>query len=157
MNSLILSTGSNLGDKAEFLNLAKNKLEEKFQLVEESRIYESAAVDYLNQPDFLNQVLHFQTELTSPEEVLSLTMGIEKTLGRKRDIDKGPRTVDIDILFWNQETISLPHLEVPHPRLFSRSFIVQPLFELKVSEKLKESFNFPDKFDNTCWVFSDKD
>lgn len=155
MNNLIVSTGSNIGERYLFLKEAKSLLAENFSLIEESQIYESSAVDYLNQPDFLNQVLHFQTSEENPLEVLKVTMKVEKELGRKRDIDKGPRTLDIDLLFWNLEELNLPDLQIPHPRQFQRSFIIKPLLELSYSSQLIKKFDFPQEFDNTCWVFSE--
>lgn len=155
MNDLILSTGSNIGERVEFLEKAKNLLSKSFQLIESSRIYESPAVDYLNQPNFLNQVLHLKSSIENPSDVLKMTLEIENELGRKREIDKGPRTLDIDILFWNLDSIDLPNLQVPHPRMFQRSFIAHPLFELKISKKLQEKFPFPSVFDNSCWVLGE--
>ena len=130
--SLVISTGSNLGNRESNLLAAKSELSDIFKLIEESPIYESPAVDYLNQPDFLNQILAFEIPEQKPEEVIESILKLELSLGRKREIDKGPRTIDIDILFWDQETIDLPQLQVPHPRLFERSFIVLPLKELQV-------------------------
>lgn len=153
-NNLILSTGSNLNNREELLHNVKNTLANTFLLVEESQIYESKAVDYLNQPDFLNQVLHFTTNFKSPGEVLEETLKIEKLFGRERKIDKGPRTIDIDILFWNLEIIERPNLQIPHPRLFQRSFIVTPLKELKYSYQIQTKFLLPNKFDSDCWIFS---
>jgi len=153
-NNLILSTGSNLNNREELLHNVKNTLANTFLLVEESQIYESKAVDYLNQPDFLNQVLHFTTNFKSPVEVLEETLKIEKLFGRERKIDKGPRTIDIDILFWNLEIIERPNLQIPHPRLFQRSFIVTPLKELKYSYQIQTKFLLPNKFDSDCWIFS---
>lgn len=152
--SLIISTGSNIGDRVDNLLLAKQELSKTFQLLESSQIYESPAVDYLNQPDFLNQVLSFELPKLSPEETIELTLNIEKNLGRKRHIDKGPRTIDIDILFWATNKIDLDQLTVPHPRLFERSFIVLPLKELKVFETLRNHYNFPEQFSNTASPFS---
>lgn len=151
--SLIISTGSNIGERKKYLQLAKEKLQENYELIEESNVYESPAVDYLNQPDFLNQVLCFELPVENPQNVLSNLLRIEKDMGRKRDIDKGPRTLDLDILFWGLEHIKEPHLAIPHPRLFQRSFIVKPLQELTVFSQLKKHFSFPNKFDNSCWVF----
>lgn len=151
--SFILSTGSNLGDRAGHLKLAKELLANQFDLLEESRIYESPAVDYLNQPDFLNQVLLFKMSPDSPRQVLNKILSIEKDLGRVRNIDKGPRTVDIDILFWGDTIINEENLDIPHPRLFERSFIVEPLKELSVFDALSNRFKFPEKFDNECWVY----
>ncbi len=151
---IIFSTGSNLGDRVGNLKKAKDFLKSEFSFLEESRIYESPAVDYLNQPDFLNQVLAFEMPQIKPHEVLDRIMEIEASLGRTREIDKGPRTVDIDLLFWGNETISSENLDVPHPRLFERSFIVEPLKELKIYKELESCFHFTDKFDNECWVFN---
>ena len=151
--SLIISTGSNIGERESHLKEAKNILAEKFNLLEESRVYESSAVDYLNQPDFLNQVLSFEIPSANPHEVLNFLLKTEKELGRRRDIDKGPRTIDLDLLFWGKDTINSENLDVPHPRLFERSFIVQPLMELSAFTDLNKSFNFPEKFDNSCWLF----
>lgn len=151
--SLIISTGSNLKDRVFFIHKAKELLCEQFKLIEESNIYESPAVDYLNQPDFLNQVLHFELPTISPSETLTIINNIEADCGRERFIDKGPRTLDIDILFWSTQTINEPNLTIPHPRQFQRSFIICPLMELKVFDSLKTQFKFSDKFDNKCWVF----
>ena len=148
--SLILSTGSNLGDKQQFLEEAKRELSQHFELVAASRLYASAAVDYENQPDFLNQVLEFKVPDLNPQEVLSICLNIEKTKGRKRDINKGPRTLDIDILFWDTQKINDEGLFIPHPRLFERSFIVEPLSELPYFAVLKKFFNFPKSFSNSC-------
>ena len=149
--SLVISTGSNLGNRESNLLAAKSELSDIFKLIEESPIYESPAVDYLNQPDFLNQILAFEIPEQKPEEVIESILKLELSLGRKREIDKGPRTIDIDILFWDQETIDLPQLQVPHPRLFERSFIVLPLKELQVFDYLSKAFNFPDLFPNQAW------
>lgn len=150
---LILSTGSNLGNRTGHLLKAKDKLSEFLNLLEESRVYESPAVDYLNQPDFLNQVLLFEKPSLSPSETITKILSLEKELGRVRDINKGPRTVDIDILFWGHDKIDSEALQVPHPRLFERSFIVEPLRELSVFAALSNVFKFQEKFDNECWVY----
>ncbi len=149
--ALIVSTGSNLGQREAHLSKAKEALLEHYNLLEESRIYESPAVDYTSQPDFLNQVLAFETPEIGPEEVIQNILSIEKYLGRVRNIDKGPRSVDIDILFWDNQIINTENLEVPHPRLFDRSFIVLPLKELKIYSSLTKTFNFPTDFDNEAW------
>jgi 2-amino-4-hydroxy-6-hydroxymethyldihydropteridine diphosphokinase len=149
--NLVISTGSNLGNRQEHLNLAKEELQKFLNLVDESRIYESPAVDYLQQPDFLNQILVFEIPELAPEGLLQKILILEKKLGRERLIDKGPRTVDIDILFWGIHKIDLPQLTIPHPRLFQRSFIVLPLKELKIFEFLSREFLFPEEFENRAW------
>lgn len=154
MIDLILSTGTNLGDRRSYLNLAKEDLSQNFSLIEESPIFESPAVDYEQQPDFLNQVLHFEVpEELSAIEVLKITASLEQKHGRKRDIDKGPRTLDIDILFYGLETINTSELQIPHPRQFHRSFIVSPLRSLKIYQQLASVYDFPEKFDNRCWLY----
>ena len=152
--SLILSTGSNLGDRELHLNKAKELLSKNFSFIAASNIYQSPAVDYLNQPDFLNQVLEFELPTNYTEhEVLNLILEIEKELGRVRDIPKGPRTLDIDILFWGLINIDSENLIVPHPRLFDRSFIVYPLMELPFASTLKSNFKFSNKFKNTAEIY----
>lgn len=152
--ALIVSTGSNLGDRKLYLSQAKEKLSQQFVLEYESRIYESPAVDYLKQPDFLNQVLQFRLPNLPPEESLKICFEIEQTLGRQREIDKGPRTLDIDLLFWNTQKIETKNLIIPHPRLFERSFIVEPLKELPFFDTLKNFYDFPKSFSNHCHAIS---
>ncbi len=148
--SLILSTGTNLGDRLKNLEIAKHQLSLRFELIEESRVYSSEAVDYLDQPDFLNQILVFKTPQSSPLETIETILELEAQLGRKREIARGPRNIDIDILFWNLETIDLPQLQVPHPRLFERSFIVLPLKETRAFKALDKKYEFPLAFSNSA-------
>ena len=146
--SLFIAIGTNLGDRSYNLEVTRKILSSAFDLIDESRIYESPAVDYLNQPDFLNQVLEFQIPMMKPIEVLNFCLAIEALLGRERDIPKGPRTIDIDILFWNHSSYSNQQLTLPHPRLFQRSFVVLPLSELKGFTKLQKHYQFTFSFDN---------
>ncbi len=148
--SLFIATGSNLGDRKKQLETAKIKLLSHFKLIAESRIYESPAVDYLNQPDFYNQVLEFQLPQISPTETIEILLHLEKEIGRMRDIPKGPRVIDLDILFWENQSIKLENLTIPHPRLFERSFVVLPLSELPGFKNLKTHFNFSFDFDNSA-------
>ncbi len=94
-----------------------------------SRIYETEPVDYLDQAWFLNQVVEAETTLF-PLQLLSRTGRIERELGRKRTVKKGPRTIDIDILFYAAAVIVTPRLEIPHPRITERRFVLAPLAEL---------------------------
>ena len=129
--SLIIATGTNLGDKLNNLHKALHFLQKHFILIKKSQIYCSEAVDYLDQPDFFNQVLEFEIpSQLSPLEILKICSQIEKEMGRKRDIPKGPRVIDIDILFFQLESFHSQNLQIPHPRLFERSFVVRPLIEL---------------------------
>ncbi len=148
--SLFIATGSNLGDKLLHLKEARDILSTHFKFIAESRIYESPAVDYLNQPNFYNQVLEFKVPDELPQNVIKKLLEIENLMGRNRIIPKGPRVIDIDILFWNFDQISLPDLTIPHPRLFERSFVVLPLSELPGFLILKTKFSFKFTFDNTA-------
>lgn len=148
--SLFIATGTNLGDRKTNLTNAKSLLSKKLVFIAESRIYESPAVDYLNQPDFYNQVLEFAIPALSPNEVMDFLLETEQLLGRNRLIPKGPRLIDLDILFWDDVTIENEKLSVPHPRLFERSFVVLPLSELPGFKKLQEKFHFNFTFENTA-------
>lgn len=152
--SLFIATGTNLGDRLQHLKTAKEILSREFTLIAESRVYESPAVDYLNQPDFYNQVLEFMTPKATPDTVMTKLLEIEKSLGRNREIPKGPRVIDLDILFWDDVSINTPDLILPHPRLFERSFVVLPLSELPGFKKLQTKFSFNFKFTNTAHPIS---
>lgn len=149
--SLIIATGSNLGDSIKQLQQAADQLSKHFSLIAKSRIYTSKAVDYTNQPDFHNQVLEFETPDITPANCMSLLLKIEEKLGRKRDIPRGPRNIDIDILFFDTIESSDPHIILPHPRLFDRSFVVLPLKELPYFNILQKHYDFPTKFDNEAF------
>lgn len=149
--SLYIATGSNLGSSQKNLENALSELRKHFTFIEKSRIYQSKAVDYLNQPDFFNQVIEFETPSLSPTETMSLVLEIEKYLGRTRDIDKGPRVIDIDILFFDLLESDINHILLPHPRLFERSFVVLPLMELKSFKNLKRHYKFSTKLNNEAF------
>ena len=130
MKRIYLSLGSNIGDRAENLRLAVERLgEADVRVLHCSRIYETEPVDYVNQAWFLNQVVEAETELL-PLQLLSRTGRIERDLGRRRTIKKGPRTLDIDILFYASAVVKTARLEVPHPRIAERRFVLAPLAEL---------------------------
>ena len=145
--NLILSLGSNKGNRYQQLQLAKKSLQKVFGNIITSNIYESSAVDYLNQPDFLNQVIEIKVDSSTwkPIKVLNEILKIESFLGRTRTINKGPRNIDIDLLFYGVSKIQQPKLIVPHPRLFERSFIVTPLMELPYYATLSKHFDFSKK------------
>ena len=122
---IYLSLGSNLGDREANLRAAVAKLEP----LRVSPIYETSPVDSLDQPFFLNQAVEAETDLT-PLQYLSKTQEIERELGRVRTTPKGPRTIDIDILIFDTRLIQTARLEVPHPRLHERRFVLVPLADL---------------------------
>lgn len=144
--SLVVALGSNIGESTQILEEAKNILSQKFGLIAESRIYRSPAVDYENQPDFFNQVIELRLPALTPQETMEFLLNLEKDFGRRRDIPKGPRTLDLDIIFWAQETIQTDTLIVPHPRWIERSFVVRPLMELPFFHSIEKCFIIPKTF-----------
>jgi 2-amino-4-hydroxy-6-hydroxymethyldihydropteridine diphosphokinase len=94
-----------------------------------SRIYRSAAVGLEDQPDFLNMVVEIQTTLTA-EGLLAVVQGLEQEAGRERTVRWGPRTLDIDVLWYDGIFIDVEGLTVPHPRLEERRFVLEPLADL---------------------------
>lgn len=151
--SVIIAIGSNLDDRLSHLNYAIDELEKKFSIVAISKIYETSAVDYKNQPDFLNQLIELEVPELKPESFLEELMSIEAKRGRQRIIDKGPRTLDIDIIFWKLDSINTDKLNIPHPRWHQRSFICKPLLELPYHQKIQEMYNIPQIEDASLRVF----
>jgi 2-amino-4-hydroxy-6-hydroxymethyldihydropteridine diphosphokinase len=125
-----IALGSNLGDRAEHLRLAREQIAgPDLRVLRASSIYETAPRDVENQPWFLNQAIECETELF-PRQLLARLQKIERAMGRKRRMAKGPREIDLDILFFGDAVIKAPELEVPHPRLAERRFVLEPLSEL---------------------------
>jgi len=120
-----LSLGSNLGDREANLRAALDRLEPR----RISPTYETAPVDYTAQPFFLNLVAEIETDLM-PLQLLSRTQRIERELGRVRGIPKGPRVIDIDILLFGSRVMRTKRLEIPHPRMQDRRFVLVPLADL---------------------------
>ena len=145
--ALIIATGSNLGDRLQHLAWAKERLAAEWRLVAASRVYQSAAVDYTNQPEFANQVLQFALPWETPENVMRKMLEIEKEAGRIRDVLRGPRTLDLDIIFWGLQHLKTPLLTVPHPRWLERSFIIRPLSELPFFHAVEKCFTIPRSFE----------
>lgn len=130
MKTVYLSIGSNLGDRAAHLAAAVEALNAPgLTVLRASPIYETEPRDLPNQPWFLNQVLEATTSLF-PRQLLLRTQKIERDLGRKSGIPKGPRVIDIDILLYGNSIIHTDALEVPHPRMAERRFVLEPLAEL---------------------------
>jgi 2-amino-4-hydroxy-6-hydroxymethyldihydropteridine diphosphokinase len=130
MNKAYLLIGGNEGNRLMNLNLSIEEIERvcgKISL--RSSIYETAAWGIHEQPSFLNQALQLVTSY-EPLALMNSLLGIEEKLGRKRREKYGPRIIDIDILFFNGEIISLPGLQVPHPELQNRRFALVPMNEI---------------------------
>lgn len=128
-HTVFLALGSNLGDRSEHLRAARNALSPQVEIVACSSIYETPPWGYTDQPFFFNQVLQCTTSL-SPQELLTFVKTIEQNLGRMASFRNGPRTIDIDILFYDELTLDTPELGLPHPRIEGRAFVWLPLAEL---------------------------
>jgi 2-amino-4-hydroxy-6-hydroxymethyldihydropteridine diphosphokinase len=125
-----LSLGSNIGDRAGNLNAAIAALPDAGVRVRKvSAFYETEPVDYLQQDWFLNCVVESETELAAGT-LLARLREIEMRMGSKKAIAKGPRILDIDILLYGDGTIATPELQVPHPRMTQRRFVLVPLAEI---------------------------
>jgi 2-amino-4-hydroxy-6-hydroxymethyldihydropteridine diphosphokinase len=130
MATVFLSMGSNIGDRADNLNAAIAALPGAgFRVRNVSAFYETEPVDYLQQDWFLNCVVEGKTELAAGE-LLNKLRAIETRMGSKKVILKGPRILDIDILLYGNETFATPELQVPHPRMTQRRFVLVPLAEI---------------------------
>ena len=130
MTRVFLSLGSNLGDREALLQEALRRLEASgVAIVQRSSIRETEPQDLTDQPKFLNMAVEAATDL-SPAELLSRIHVIEAAMGRERTIPKGPRTIDIDILFYGDTVMETGQLQIPHPRLASRRFVLEPLAEI---------------------------
>lgn len=125
-----LSLGSNLGDRAANLRQAISRLEELGAVTAVSRLYETEPVEVeRQQPWFLNCVVAIQTELM-PRQFLARTLELEQAMGRRRTESKGPRTIDIDIIFFGNAVVGTPELTIPHPAMQQRRFVLEPLAEM---------------------------
>ena len=130
MNTAYLLLGSNQGNREQHMLNAKAQLEKNGCFMTTiSSLYETAAWGIETQPDFLNQVIAIKTRL-EPEELLQLILHIEKLYGRERTVKWGPRTLDIDILFYNSTVMQTPQLTIPHPGIATRRFTLLPLCEI---------------------------
>lgn len=127
----LVAIGSNLGDRQGTLAgaVARLRASDGIAQLATSSIYETEPMGVTNQPKFLNAVIGLTTTLT-PEELLRLLQAIEHEFGRERRERWGPRTLDLDLLAFENETRATPALELPHPRMFERAFVVVPLHEL---------------------------
>jgi 2-amino-4-hydroxy-6-hydroxymethyldihydropteridine diphosphokinase len=127
-----IGLGSNLGDREAQLLRAADALD----AVRLSPVIETEPWGFEDQPRFLNAVAEVETEL-SPRQLLDRLLEIEKALGRTRDGPRyGPRTIDLDLLIYDDQVIDEPGLQVPHPRLAERSFVLEPLAALVPERKI---------------------
>ena len=131
-NYAILALGSNIKSRKANLKTALGKIKEVIgPIVSISSIYESDPVDYLKQERFLNLVLKVQiNKRLNPISLLNLTQSIEQNMGRIKTIPKGPRNIDIDILYFNDEVYQDDRLTIPHPAIYDRPFVLIPLVDI---------------------------
>lgn len=141
-----LSMGSNLGDRLAYLTEAASRLEASHtRLLQVSSVYETAPQGITDQPAFLNMALAVETEL-DPLALLEHIQAVERSLGRVRKERWGPRTIDIDILLYGDQTLQMPELELPHPRMQDRAFVLVPVIEIKPDQALSDKLaQLPDQ------------
>ncbi len=129
MSTAYLGLGTNLGDREENLRRANEAIAAKMDVRKQSSLYETAAWGYTDQPDFLNQVVQVETDL-SPLRLLNFLKKTELELGRVANFRYGPRQIDLDILFFDDLVRNTSRLQIPHPRLAERAFVLVPLNEI---------------------------
>lgn len=136
----LLSAGSNVGDRFANFEQALSKLKEKSIFVKKcSSFYSSTPVDYLYQANFLNVSLLVETNF-EPQEMLQKLKEVENEMGRVKSVEKGPRKIDLDIIFWEKGSFSSSNLTIPHKEAERRLFVIVPTLEL-----LEKSSDFKDK------------
>jgi 2-amino-4-hydroxy-6-hydroxymethyldihydropteridine diphosphokinase len=126
---IYLSLGSNVGDRAGNLRAAIERLGAAGKVVAISALYESEPVDFLDQPWFVNCIVALETA-KSPQQLLVCLLGIEAAMGRRRTRNKGPRTIDLDIVLFGDRVVQEKGLTIPHPAMQARRFVLEPLAEI---------------------------
>ncbi|UCD85337.1 MAG: 2-amino-4-hydroxy-6-hydroxymethyldihydropteridine diphosphokinase [Deltaproteobacteria bacterium] len=134
-NIAYIGIGSNQGDKLANCKEAISRLGKlrKTRVIASSSFYETEPVGEIEQDWFVNATVKLETSLPAEELFVSL-LGIEGQMGRQRTVKGGPRIIDLDLLFYNQEIISQPDLNVPHPQFHTRGFVLTPLNEIAAGE-----------------------
>jgi len=130
MITVYIALGTNIGEREDNLRAAIRHLADVGVRVRRvSSVYETEPVDYLDQDWFLNAVLEAQTELDALDLLRALRL-IETRMGSRKAFAKGPRLIDLDVLLYAMETVDTPELQVPHPRMLDRNFVLVPLAEI---------------------------
>lgn len=131
MHTAFIALGSNLGHPGEKVRQGIAALAElpQAQLLAASALYRSAALGYADQPDFVNAVAQISTSL-APQALLAAMLAIEQRFGRVRSFLNAPRTLDLDLLLYDAQTMAEPGLTLPHPRMHERAFVLAPLLEI---------------------------
>lgn len=140
MHKAYLSLGSNIGDRAANIARAIEEFRKHgVRVTRRSSLYETEPVEFAEQPWFLNSAIEAETGL-EPQALMKTALQIEKTMGRERGVPKGPRLIDIDILLYDDMVIRAPELDVPHPRMAERRFVLVPMAEI-ASEVIHPTLN----------------
>ena len=131
MHTAFIALGSNLGDPEEKVRqgIAALAALPQAQLLAASALYRSAALGHTDQPDFVNAVAQMATSL-APQALLAAMLAIEQRFGRERSFLNAPRTLDLDLLLYDAQTMAEPGLTLPHPRMHERAFVLAPLLEI---------------------------
>ncbi len=127
--NVYLSLGSNIGNRAAHLREAIEHLGTLGEVTAVSALYETEPVEFTRQAWFLNCAVALQTEML-PKQLLAAVLRIEREMGRRRTVAKGPRVIDIDVLLFGSSIIDAPQLTVPHPAMHERRFVLEPLAEI---------------------------
>jgi 2-amino-4-hydroxy-6-hydroxymethyldihydropteridine diphosphokinase len=160
----LLSIGSNLGDSLKNIKQALFEIKQNsIKIINISRIYTTTPVDYLNQNNFYNLSIIIKTTLL-PKELLLTLQNIEKIMGRKKIIEKGPRNIDIDIIFWEKGFFESKELSIPHKSWEERLFVIIPSLEIVenckklffIKEKLQKALDKGDFPLQEIWDFNEK-
>ena len=131
MSIVFIGIGSNLGNRSDYISKAIDCLRGIPNIIVDkvSSIIETKPQDAIGQKDYLNAVIKLKTDLTALGLLKELKR-IEDNLGRVRSFKNAPRTIDLDILLYGEEAIDEPNLKIPHPRMFERKFVIEPLLEI---------------------------
>ncbi|MBI9048013.1 MAG: 2-amino-4-hydroxy-6-hydroxymethyldihydropteridine diphosphokinase [Anaerolineaceae bacterium] len=127
--TVFIALGSNLGDREGYLQAGREALNQVLVIEQVSAIYETPPWGVLDQPKYLNQVVQGTTN-TSPLDLLKFLKDSEAAAGRTTGVRYGPRVLDMDILFYGQQIMELDSLQIPHPRIAERAFVLVPLNEI---------------------------
>ena len=133
----VVALGSNLGDRFDYLQKAVNEINSltDIEILEISSVYETLPVGGPEQENYLNAIVTLNTKFEAEELLLKLLL-IELNLGRQREIAWGPRTIDLDLIWFEDQTINLENLVLPHPRAHERCFVIKPWLEIEPKARI---------------------
>jgi 2-amino-4-hydroxy-6-hydroxymethyldihydropteridine diphosphokinase len=133
----VVALGSNLGDRFDYLQKAVNEINSltDIEISEISSVYETLPVGGPEQGNYLNAIVTLNTKFEAEELLLKLLL-IELNLGRQREIAWGPRTIDLDLIWFEDQTINLENLVLPHPRAHERCFVIKPWLEIEPKARI---------------------